>query len=65
MGTYQTAFGLAEYPEELIERIIRYRMRPYGITKPYPDPEEIAALEHLTPEDVSRILRATIIVWGH
>ena len=65
MGIYQTTFGLAEYPEELIEKIIQYRMHPYGITKPYPDPEEIAALEHLTPEEVSRILRATMIVWGH
>ena len=65
MGVYQEKFGLAEYPEALIEKIISYRMNPYGVTRPYPDPEEIAALEHLTPEEVSRILRTTMIVWGH
>ena len=65
MGVYQEKFGLSEYPEELIERIIQYRMSPYGITKPYLTVEEIAAQEHCTPEDADRILRTTTLVWGH
>ena len=65
MGIYQEKFGLREYPEELIEKIIGYRMHPYGITEPYPDFAEIAVREKLAPEDVRRILTATTIVWGH
>ena len=65
MSVYQEKFGLNEYPEKLIERIIGYRMHPYGIAEPYPDLAEIAVRENLTPEDVRRILTATTIVWGH
>lgn len=65
MCIYQDSFGLQEYPEALIERIISYRMNPYGITEPYLTYEEIAAREQITPEDAERILRATAIVWGH
>ena len=65
MSVYQEKFSLPDYPEELIDRIISYRMSPYGITKPYPDDAEIAALEHLTPEEVHQILSATAIIWGH
>lgn len=65
MGIYQDSFGLREYPETLIERVIGYRMNPYGMTEPYPDYEEIAATEHLTPDEVREILCATAIIWGH
>ena len=62
---YRETFDLPDYPEALIERIIRYRLNPYGITEPYLSYEEIAAREQVTPEDVCRILRATAIIWGH
>ncbi len=65
MGVYQDSFSLQEYPEALIERIIGYRMNPYGITEPYLSFAEIAAREQIKPEDAERILRATAIVWGH
>jgi hypothetical protein len=65
MGVYQENFSLSDYPEELIDKIISYRMNPYGITMPYPDYAEIAALEHLTPDEVRLILSATAIIWGH
>ena len=65
MGVYQEKFGLNEYPEELIETIVGYRMSPYGITGPYLSCAEIAAQEQVSPEDAERILRATAIVWGH
>ncbi len=65
MQSLQEAFSLSDYPEALIDKIIGYRMNPYGITKPYPDYEEIAAMEHLTPDEVREILCATAIIWGH
>ncbi|MBP0968255.1 MAG: hypothetical protein J5722_11500 [Oscillospiraceae bacterium] len=65
MGVYQDSFGLKDYPEKLIEEVIRYRMHPYGITEPYLSFAEIAVRVQLTPEAVEQILRATAIVWGH
>lgn len=65
MGVFQEKFGLVDFPEEQIERIIGCRMNPYGITEPYPDFAEIAERENLTPEEVRRILTTTTIVWGH
>lgn len=58
-------FSLSDYPEALIDKIISYRMSPYGITEPYPDYAEIAVLEHLTPDEVRMILLTTEIIWGH
>ena len=57
-------FGLTEYDEELVDRVIMYRLKkePSG---EYLTVAEIAEREGCTEEDVDKILGYTAIIWCH
>ena len=63
MVTLRESFGLMEYSEEFIEKIIDYRMHPDKQLNRYLDYEEIAVRENCTAEEVRKILTTTAIVW--
>ncbi len=67
MTTYREYFGLEEYTEEFITRIIDHRMSIYKNKELYQyySYDEIAEMENCSPEDVRKILTATTIVWNH
>lgn len=65
MVTLREYFGLTEYSEEFIEKIIDYRMHTNQDPNWYLTYEEIAEKEHCTAEDVHKILSSTAIVWNH
>lgn len=58
-------FGLMEYSEEFIDKIIGYRMRMDKDLNRYLSCEEIAAIEKCSAEDVWEILFRTSLVWNH
>lgn len=65
MTTIREHFGLMEYSEEFIDRIIKYRMYQDKELKRYLSYEEIAAKEDCLADDVREILDRTTVVWNH
>jgi hypothetical protein len=67
MTTLREEFGLTEYSEEFINKIIDYRMRIYKNRKlwEYYTYDEIAEKENCNADDVRKILTATAIIWNH
>ncbi len=65
METIREYFGLTEYSEEFIERIIQYRMHMNEELHRYLSYEEIAVRENCTADDVRKILCSTTIIWNH
>ncbi len=66
MTTYRDYFGLEEYTEEFIERIINYRMSIYKNKElhQYYSYDEIAEMENCSRDDVFEILSRTTVVWN-
>lgn len=64
-SSLRESFGLEEYTDEFIDKIINYRMYKDKEKKRYLNYEEIAERENCSAEDVSKILRTTTIIWGH
>ena len=58
-------FGLTEYSEEFINKIINYRLYKDTKLNRYLSYEEIAEKENCTAEDVRKILTCTAIIWNH
>lgn len=65
MTTLGEDFGLTEYCDEFINKIIGYRMHMDKKLNRYLSYEEIAAIENCTADDVRKILTQTAIVWNH
>ena len=65
MATIRETFGLMDYSEEFIERIIPYRMNMDKELKRYLSYEEIAVKENCFADDVRKILCNTAIIWNH
>ena len=65
MGTLREEFGLMEYSEEFIYKILYYRMYKVGEMKRDLSYEEIAEKENCSAEDVRKILSRTMLVWNH
>ena len=63
--TYREYFELTEYSEEMIQKIINYRMHKDPIKQRYLTDDEIAELEKIDVEDVFKILSRTLVVWNH
>lgn len=58
-------FGLTQYSEEFIAKIINYRMKmDVGLNR-YLSYEEIAEKEKCDANDVRDILQRTAIIWNH
>lgn len=60
-------FGLTEYSDEFIRKIIDYRMNIYKNRelREYYTYDEIAEKENCNIDDVRKILTATAIIWNH
>lgn len=65
MVSMREYFGLTEYSEEFLNKIIDYRMYMDKQLNRYLSCEEIAEKENCTAEEVRKILNATAIVWNH
>lgn len=65
MVTIREYFGLTDYSEEFIERIINYRMYIDKELNRYLSDEEVAKKEKCTVDDVKKILSTTAIIWNH
>lgn len=65
MKSLREEFGLSEYSEELIRRIVDYRMIKDINQCRYLSCEEIAEKENCTVDDVKKILRNTALIWCH
>lgn len=65
MVSIREYFGLTEYSEEFLDKIIDYRMYMDKELNRYLSCEEIAEKENCTAEEVHKILQATAIVWNH
>lgn len=65
MATIREEFGLLDYSEEFIERIIDYRMYKDKELNRYLSCEEIAVKENCFVVDVKKILCSTAIIWNH
>ncbi len=65
MATIREHFGLIDYSEEFIERIINYRMHMDEELNRYLSCEEIAVKENCTADDVKKILCHTTVIWNH
>lgn len=62
---YAERFGLTNYSEEFVDKIIDYRMYKDKELNRYLSCEEIAEKENCTAEEVREILNKTAIVWTH
>lgn len=60
MDTIREHFGLLEYSEEVINKVIHSRM-----VSPAIPVADVAKELNITESDVNRILSATAIVWNH
>ena len=65
MKTIAEEFGLTEYSEEFINKIINYRLYKDTKLNRYLSYEEIAEKENSTVDDVRKILTCTAIIWNH
>ena len=65
MKTIAEEFGLTEYSEEFINKIINYRLHKETELNRYLSYDEIAEKENCTAEDVRKILTCTAIIWNH
>ena len=65
MNTIAEEFGLTEYSEEFINKIINYRLYKDMKLNRYLSYEEIAEKENSTVDDVRKILTHTAIIWNH
>ena len=65
MKSIAEEFGLTEYSEEFINKIINYRLYKDTKLNRYLSYEEIAEKENCTAEDVRKILTCTAIIWNH
>lgn len=65
MTTLGEDFGLTDYSDEFINKIIGYRMHMDKELNRYFLYEEIAKKENCTADDVREILTTTAIVWNH
>ncbi|MCM1022713.1 MAG: hypothetical protein NC395_01480 [Prevotella sp.] len=64
-GIYAERFGLTNYSEEFVDRIIEYRMNKDKELNRYLSCEEIAVKENCTADEVREILSGTAIIWTH
>ena len=67
MTTLGEEFGLTEYSDEFIKKIVSYRMNilKNSVPREYYTCEEIAEMENCSIDDVEKILAATAIMWTH
>ena len=67
MMTIREQFGLTEYSDEFVNKIIDYRMHIYKNKESwaYYTYEEIAEKENCNVDDVRKILDRTSIIWNH
>ena len=67
MTTLGEDFGLTEYSDDYIKKIIDYRMNIFKNRelREYYTYEEIAEKENCNVDDVRKILTLTGIVWNH
>ena len=65
MKSIAEEFGLTEYSEEFINKIINYRLYKDTKLNRYLSYEEIAEKENSTVDDVRKILTCTAIIWNH
>ncbi len=67
MTTLGEEFGLTQYSDEFINKIVTYRMNIYKNRelRQYYTCDEIAENENCNADDVSKILAATAIMWTH
>ena len=67
MTTLGEDFGLTEYSDDFIKKIIDYRMNIFKNRefREYYTYEEIAEKENCNVDDVRKILTLTGIVWNH
>ena len=67
MTTLGEYFGLTEYSDEFIRKIIDYRMHIYKNRElwEYYTYDEIAEKENCNVDDVRIILSTTAIIWNH
>ena len=67
MTTLGENFGSTEYSDELIEKIVAYRMNIYKNRESweYYSYDEIAEKENCNADDVRKILNSTAIIWNH
>ena len=67
MTTLGEDFGLTEYSDDFIKKIIDYRMNIFKNRelREYYTYEEIAEKENCNVDDVRKILIITGIVWNH
>lgn len=65
MTTLGEDFGLMDYSDEFINKIISYRMHMDKELNRYLSYEEIAIKENCTADDARKILTQTAIIWNH
>ncbi len=65
MATIREEFGLMDYSEEFISRIIDYRMYKDQELNRYLSYEEIAMKENCCVDDVKKVLFNTGVIWNH
>ena len=67
MTTLGEDFGLTEYSDKFIRKIIEYRMHIYKNRElwEYYTYDEIAEKENCNVDDVRKILTTTAIIWNH
>lgn len=67
MTTLGEDFGLTEYSDEFLSKIIDYRMTifKHRESREYYTYDEIAEIENCNADDVRKILTATAIIWIH
>ncbi len=67
MTTLGEHFGLTEYSDEFIKKIVNYRMNIYKNRESWEhySYDEIAQKENCSVDDVRKILTATAIMWTH
>lgn len=67
MTDFRDEFGLTEYSEEFINRIINYRMNIFKNRElmEYYTYDEIAEKENCNADGVRKILTSTAIMWNH
>lgn len=67
MTTLGEDFGLTEYSDEFIKKIVAYRMNIYKNRelREHYTYDEIAEKENCNVDDVRKILTATAIMWTH
>lgn len=58
-------FGLSEFSDSFITKIIDYRMYKDKKLNRYLTYEEIAQRENCSPDDIRKILISTAIIWNH